>query len=113
MEVTMKTAKKLVLLTVLCVTIITGSYGFAETEKDTCDPDEFFESCDKNKDGKISREEWNEIDSDKDDTITQDEWNKYRYKTNDKTSGAFQFKFYDVYSKDGYMDRDEFLRNIR
>jgi Ca2+-binding EF-hand superfamily protein len=113
MEVTMKTVKNLILLTAFCTTIMTGLYGFAETGKDTCDPNEFFNACDKNKDGKISREEWNEIDSNKDDTITQDEWNKYRYRTNDKTSGVFQFKFYDIYSKDGYMDRDEFLRNIR
>jgi Ca2+-binding EF-hand superfamily protein len=113
MGVTMKTVKNMILLTALCTTIMTGLYGFAETGKDTCDPNEFFNACDKNRDGKISREEWNEIDSNKDDTVTQDEWNKYRYRTTDTISGAFQFKFYDIYSKDGYMDRDEFLRNIR
>jgi Ca2+-binding EF-hand superfamily protein len=105
--------KYFIIFLAVVTVVLTGIYCLAETEQETCDPNAFFKACDKNKDGKISREEWNQIDTNKDSTITQDEWDKYQYKTEDKPIGQFKFKFVDIYNPDGFMDRQEFLRNLQ
>ncbi len=112
-EESVRICKYIILFLITVTVILAGIYCLAETKQETCDPNAFFEVCDKNKDGKISREEWNEIDTNKDSTITQDEWDKYKYKTEGKPIGQFKFKFVDIYNTDGFMDRQEFLRNLQ
>jgi len=92
--------------------VLAAVWGFAQTEKQECSPDELFQACDANKDGKISREEWDTIDSDKDSTITSDEWDKYKYKSTDQKTDPFQIRYYDVYG-DGTMGKEEFQRNFK
>jgi Ca2+-binding EF-hand superfamily protein len=104
--------KKMIFMAAALVFLFTSAYSFAETEKTECSPEEIFQECDVDKDGKISKEEWNDIDTDKDDTITSEEWNKYRYKSTDQKTSPFQIKYFDVYG-DGTMDKEEFLRNYR
>jgi len=53
------------------------THDYAETGEDESDADTIFQTCDKNKDGKVSKGKWNTIDIDKDGTITKDEWAKY------------------------------------
>jgi Ca2+-binding EF-hand superfamily protein len=84
----------------------------AETEDVECDPDEIFQACDTNQDGKISKEEWNTIDKDEDEVITSDEWDKYHYKSTEQKSKPFRLKYYDVYG-DGTMGKEEFLNNFK
>jgi Ca2+-binding EF-hand superfamily protein len=92
--------------------LLTAVWSFAQTEKQECSPDELFQACDTNKDGKISREEWNVIDTNKDNTITSDEWDKYKYKSSEQKTDPFQIRYYDVYG-DGTMGREEFQRNFK
>jgi Ca2+-binding EF-hand superfamily protein len=111
-EESVNICRYIILFLAMVTVVLTGIDCLAETKQETCDPNAFFEACDKNKDGKISREEWNEIDTNKDSTISQDEWDKYKYKTEDKPIGQFRFKFVDMYNRDGFMDRQEFLQNL-
>jgi hypothetical protein len=92
--------------------IMTSSHVLAETEGIECNPDEIFEACDTNQDGKVSREEWDTIDTDKDNVITSDEWDRYHYKSDEKKSKPFQLKYYDVYG-DGTMGKEDFLNNFK
>jgi Ca2+-binding EF-hand superfamily protein len=92
--------------------LLTAVWVFAQTEKQECSPDELFQACDKDKDGKISKEEWDTIDSNKDNTITSDEWDKYKYKSTDQKTNPFQIRYYDVHG-DGTMGKEEFQRNFK
>ena len=96
----------------LSAILLKAVWGFAQTGQQECSPDELFQACDANKDGKISREEWDTIDSDKDNTITNDEWDKYKYKSADQKTNPFQIKYYDVHG-DGTMGKEEFQRNFK
>jgi len=107
----MKTRLSFSLLFVTAI-LLTAVWGFAQTEQQECSPDELFQACDTNKDGKISREEWDTIDSDKDNTITSDEWDKYKYKSADQKTNPFQIRYYDVHG-DGTMGKEEFQRNFK
>ena len=102
----------LIVMLSMVTLIVTSVNIFAETEEVECTPDEIFQECDTNKDGKISKEEWNTIDTDKDDVITSDEWDKYHYKSDEKKSKPFQLKYYDVYG-DGTMGKEDFLNNFK
>ena len=86
--------------------------GLAQDKLQECSPDELFEACDVNRDGKISREEWDTIDSDQDDIITSHEWDKYKYKSTDQKTDPFQIRYYDVHG-DGTMGKEEFQRNFK
>jgi Ca2+-binding EF-hand superfamily protein len=96
----------------VCAVLLTAVSGFTQTVQQECSPDEIFQACDINKDGKISREEWDMIDSDKDNLITSHEWDKYKYKSTDQKTDPFQIRYYDVYG-DGTMGREEFQRNFK
>jgi Ca2+-binding EF-hand superfamily protein len=102
----------IVVFAVSVMMMLTATLCFAEDEKTECSPDEIYDACDKNKDGKISREEWNTIDTNKDDTITNDEWDRYKYKSTEKKTSPFQIRYYDVYG-DGTMDKEEFLKHYQ
>ncbi|HMK48874.1 MAG TPA: hypothetical protein VK435_02385 [Thermodesulfovibrionales bacterium] len=84
--------------------------GSAEAPEQECNPEEIFQSCDTNKDGIISLDEWAALDADKNKTITNEEWDKYRYKSENKTK-AFQVKFFSVYGNG--MNREEFMQNFK
>jgi Ca2+-binding EF-hand superfamily protein len=102
----------IVIFAVSVIMMLTAAFCFAENEKTECSPDEIFEACDTNKDGRISREEWNTIDTNKDGIITNEEWDRYKYKSADKKTKPFQIRFFDVHG-DGTMDREEFLKNYQ
>ena len=102
----------LIVMIFMAALTITSVNVLAETEELECNPDEIFQACDTDKDGKISKEEWNTIDTDKDDVITSDEWDKYHYKSDEKKSKTFKLRYYDVYG-DGTMEKEEFLNNFK
>ena len=104
--------KYLLVLGMMCMMILTVTFGFAETETTECSPDEVFQACDQNKDDKITKEEWNTIDTDKDGTITNDEWDKYKYRSSEKKSSPFQIRYYDIYG-DGNMNKAEFYKQFK
>ena len=79
-----------------------------ENIEQTNNTEEVFESLDKDKDGKICREEWEAVDQDKDNTICTDEWKRWEFKSEDKSKG-FNLKWYDN-NGDGFMDQEEFYR---
>lgn len=98
-------------LAVLLAVIFPAGYSSA-AELNVCSPDEVFEACDADMDGRITREEWYTIDIDRDDVITGEEWDRYKYKSEDKKTSPFQIRYYDVYG-DETSGREEFLRNFR
>jgi hypothetical protein len=104
--------KNMLVLGLICIMVLTVSYSFAETETMECSPDEVFEACDKDKDSKITKEEWNTIDTDKDGLITHDDWDKYKYKSTGQKTTPFQIHYYDVYG-DGIMDKEEFYKQFK
>lgn len=105
-------SKNLVALIIGSILIWTASAVFAETQQNECNPEEVFQFCDKNKDGVISLDEWSAVDTDKDKTITSDEWDKYRYKSGENKTKAFQIKFFSVYGN-GPMSKEEFMQNFK
>ena len=108
----MNKSKCIIVLGMICMMILTVSYGSAETETTECNPDEVFQACDTNKDNKITKEEWDTIDTNKDGMLTNDEWDKYKYKSSDKKTSPFQIRYYDVYG-DGTMDKAEFYKQFK
>ena len=85
---------------------------FAEdSSEETDNNEEVFQSLDKDKDGKICREEWESLDTDKDNTICADEWKRWEFKSGNKTKG-FDLQWYDN-NGDGFMDQEEFQRHPR
>lgn len=108
----MNRLRYIVVFAVSVIMIMTAALCFAEDEKAECSPDEIYDACDTNKDGKITREEWNTIDTNNDDTITNDEWDRYKYKSDDKKTSPFRIRYFDVYG-DGTMDKEEFLRHYQ
>jgi hypothetical protein len=103
--------KVLFMLTVF--TMILGlSPVYGEIDAESCDPEELFRACDVNKDGRITKEEWDALDVNKDQMITNDEWDKYRYKSTEKKSSPFHIRYYDVYGDEG-MGKEEFLKNYQ
>jgi Ca2+-binding EF-hand superfamily protein len=85
--------------------IITTNVVFANDKASKDEIDAIFQALDMNKDGKISKEEWNAMDTNKDNYITHDEWQKYDFKS------SRTIKWFDN-NGDVLMDRDEFLKNF-
>ena len=102
----MKTLRGL-LLTFTALTVIFAAGGLcAENKTSGEESDRLFQVLDKNKDGKISKDEWDAIDSNKDGKITPEEWDRYHYKS------SRTIRWFDTNS-DGYMDRGEFRNNSK
>ncbi len=102
----MKSLKYTILaLAAMSVILSTGSVysGNKETDKEI---EEMFQALDKNKDGKISKEEWNSVDANKDGEITPKEWQKYHFKS------SRSIKWFDN-NGDFLMDREEFFQNFK
>ena len=99
-----------VILTCL-ILFLTNPVLAEESNEETNNTEEVFESLDKDKDGKICREEWEAVDKDKDNTICKDEWKRWEFKTEEKTKG-FNLQWYDN-NGDGFMDQEEFYRYPR
>ena len=102
----MKTLKGLLLTFTALTVIFTASGLYAENKTSDEESDKFFQVLDKDKDGKISKDEWNAIDRNKDGKITPDEWERYHFKS------SRTIRWLDTNS-DGYMDRSEFRNNFR
>lgn len=103
---------RIVLATVFFAVLLMPVGSTAGVGSQECSPEEIFEACDINKDGKISKDEWDILDINKDQTITSDEWDKYKYQSTEQKSNPFRIKYYDVYG-DGTMGREEFLKNYQ
>ena len=102
----MKTIRVLV-LTFTALTLIVAAGGlYAEDKKSDDQSDKLFQLLDKEKDGKISKDEWDEIDVNKDGKITPEEWKRFRLK------GSRTVRWIDTNS-DGYMDKREFQDNFK
>jgi hypothetical protein len=102
------------LVPVICGIIMlwTTAVIFADPPANECNPEEVFQSCDTNRDGIISLDEWSAIDTDKNSTITNEEWDKYRYKSGENKTKAFQIRSFSVYGN-GTMGREEFMQNFK
>ena len=102
----MKTGRQIV-FAVAALTIIFAAGGVfaADTDSDE-ESAKFFQLLDKNKDGRISRGEWNAIDTDKDGTVTSDELERYHFKS------SRTYRWIDT-NNDGHMDRQEFQDSFK
>ena len=105
-------ARNLVPLICGFIMLWTAAAIFAEPPANECNPEEIFQFCDTNKDGIISLDEWSAVDTDKNNTITNEEWDKYRYKSGENKTKAFQIKFFSVYGN-GTMNKEEFMQNFK
>ncbi len=93
---------------VFAATLLICSAGtvYPESKETDKEIEELFQALDKDKDGKISKEEWNSVDTNKDGEITPKEWQKYHFKS------SRNLKWFDN-NGDLLMDRDEFLQNFK
>ena len=92
--------------------LITNPILAEDSDEDVNQEEEAFQLLDKNKDGKICREEWEAVDEDKDNTICKDEWKKWTFKSEDKSKGLtrkFDLNWYDN-NGDGFMSQEEYHR---
>ena len=98
---------KIVIFVFAAIMVIFSTSSVYANNKETDEESEkIFQALDKNKDGKISREEWNAVDVNKDGEITADEWQKYHFKS------SRNIKWFDN-NGDLLMDREEFLNNFK
>jgi Ca2+-binding EF-hand superfamily protein len=86
--------------------IFSTSSVYANNKEADEESEKIFQALDKNKDGKISKEEWNSIDVNKDGEITTEEWQKYHFKS------SRNIKWIDN-NGDILMDKDEFMNNFK
>lgn len=73
--------------------------------------DTVYEGLDADKDGKVSKDEWDAVDADKDGQITSDEWEKYHYKSGGKGTSKWKVIMWVDPDADDYMYREEFNSN--
>jgi Ca2+-binding EF-hand superfamily protein len=78
---------------------------YANNKEANQESEKIFQTLDKNKDGKISKEEWHSVDTNKDNEITTEEWQKYHFESTKK------IKWFDD-NGDILMDREEFSHNF-
>jgi Ca2+-binding EF-hand superfamily protein len=98
--------RSLVVFTLSLVFMVVTAVGVFAADSDTDDEGaRLFRELDKDRDGRISREEWDAVDSDKNGTITPEELERFHFK------GSRPYRWIDTNS-DGYMDRNEFLNNF-
>jgi len=105
-EAFMKTIRGLVLTFTALTFIFVAGGLYAESKTSDEESDGLFQVLDKNKDGKITKDEWDAIDANKDGKITPEEWERFHFK-NSRT-----VRWIDT-NGDGYMDRREFQGNFR
>jgi len=92
--------------------LITNPSLAEESNEDVNQEEEAFQLLDKDKDGKICREEWEAVDEDKDNTICKDEWKRWEFKSEDTSKGLtrkFDLNWYDN-DGDGFMSQEEYHR---
>ena len=102
----MKMIRGLVLAFTALTFIFAAGGLYAESKTSDEESDALFQVLDKNKDGKISKDEWDAIDGNKDGKITHEEWERFHFKS------SRTVRWIDTNS-DGYMDRREFRDNFR
>ncbi|HWR58809.1 MAG TPA: EF-hand domain-containing protein [Thermodesulfovibrionales bacterium] len=102
----MKTIRGLI-LTFTALTFIFAAGGvYAESKTSDKESDGLFQVLDKNKDGKITRDEWDAMDASKDGKIIPEELERFHFKS------SRTVRWIDT-NGDGYMDRREFQDNFR
>lgn len=94
-------------LSVFCA--MNSGPAFASDTNDMLDT--VYESLDADKDGKVSKDEWNAVDEDKDGQITANEWEKYHYKSGSEGTSKWKVIMWVDPDVDDYMYREEFIRN--
>ena len=97
-----KSAKVIIFIFAAIMVIFSTSSGYANNKEADEESENIFQTLDKNKDSKISKEEWNSIDTDKNGEITTEEWQKYRFES------SKHIKWFDN-NGDILMDREEFF----
>lgn len=102
----MKIIRGLVLTFTALTFIFAAGSLHAESKRSAEESERLLQVLDKSKDGKISKDEWDEIDLNKDGKITPKEWKRFHLKSS-RTA-----RWIDTNS-DGYMDRREFQDNFR